>query len=164
MLSGETSVGKYPIEVIKTMTKIVKEVEKNDEIYHKEELPEQNQDRFITDSICFNATRLAKRVDATGIITMTFSGYTAYKISSQRPKSDTFVFTENRKILSQLNLVWGVQGYFYDKMESTDQTILDSQNILQDLGLISPGELVINIASVPIGEKGKSNMIKLSYV
>ena len=80
MLSGETSVGKYPVEVIKAMRKIVIEVEKNDTIYHKEELPEKNQDRFITDSICFNATRLAQRVEAAGIITMTFSGYTAYKI------------------------------------------------------------------------------------
>jgi pyruvate kinase len=164
MLSGETSVGKYPIEVIRAMTKIVNEVEKNDEIYHKEELPEKNQERFITDSICFNATRLAQRVDATGIITMTFSGYTAYKISSQRPKSDTFVFTENRQILTQLNLLWGVKAYYYDKMVSTDHTISDSKYILKKMGLLKEGELVINIASVPIEDKGKSNMVKLSYV
>jgi pyruvate kinase len=164
MLSGETSVGNHPVEVIKTMSKIVREVEKNDEIYHKEEVPQQNQDRFITDSICFNATRLAQRVEASGIITMTFSGYTAYKISSQRPRSDTFVFTENKKILSQLNLVWGVKGYFYDDMESTDQTIDDSQKYLQEKGLLNSGDLVINIASIPLEEKGKSNMVKLSYV
>ncbi len=164
MLSGETSVGKYPVEVIQAMSKIVREVEKNDTIYHKEELPEKNQDRFITDSICFNATRLAQRVEAKGIITMTFSGYTAYKISSQRPKSDTFVFTENEQILTQLNLVWGVKGYYYDKMVSTDHTISDSKYILKKKGLLGEGDIVINIASVPIGEKGKSNMVKLSYV
>lgn len=164
MLSGETSVGKYPIEVIQAMNKIVNEVEKNEEIYHKEELPEKNQERFISDSICFNATRLAQRVEAAGIITMTFSGYTAYKISSQRPKSHTFVFTINEQILTQLSLVWGVQGYYYDKMVSTDHTISDSKYILKKKGLISEGDLVINIASVPIEEKGKSNMVKLSYV
>lgn len=164
MLSGETSVGKYPIEVIKAMSKIVREVEKNEEIYHKEELPEKNQERFISDSVCFNATRLAQRVEAKGIITMTFSGYTAYKISSQRPKSDTFVFTENRQILTQLSLVWGVKGYFYDKMVSTDHTISDSKYILKKMGLVKEGDLVVNIASVPIEEKGKSNMVKLSYV
>lgn len=164
MLSAETSVGKYPVQVIKAMRKIVLEVEKNDEIYHKEELPEKNQDRFITDSICFNATRLAQRVEAKGIITMTFSGYTAYKISSQRPKSDTFVFTENEQILTQLNLVWGVKGYYYDKMVSTDHTISDSKYILKKKGLLKEGDIVINIASVPIEEKGKSNMVKLSYV
>jgi pyruvate kinase len=164
MLSGETSVGKYPVEVIKAMSKIVREVEKNEEIYHKEELPEKNQERFISDSVCFNATRLAQRVEAKGIITMTFSGYTAYKISSQRPKSDTFVFTENRQILTQLSLVWGVKGYFYDKMVSTDHTISDSKYMLKKLGLVKEGDLVVNIASVPIEEKGKSNMVKLSYV
>ncbi len=164
MLSGETSIGEHPVEVIKTMSKIIREVEKNEEIYHKEELPQRNQDRFITDSVCFNATQLAQRVGASGIITMTFSGYTAYKISSQRPESDTFVFTENKKILSQLNLVWGVKGYYYDRMESTDQTIIDSQKYLQEKGLIQPGDLIVNIASIPLGEKGKSNMVKLSYV
>jgi len=164
MLSGETSVGKYPVEVIKAMSKIVMEVERSDEIYHKEEEPEKNQDRFISDSICFNAARLSQRVEAKGIITMTFSGYTAYKISSQRPKSDTFVFTENKQILTQLNLVWGVRGFFYDKMVSTDHTIADSKYILKKLGLLKKGDIVINIASVPIEEKGPSNMVKLSYI
>lgn len=164
MLSGETSVGKYPVEVIKTMTRIVKEIEAHDEIYHKEELPERSEDRFISDSICFNATRLAQRVEASAIITMTFSGYTAYKISSQRPKSDIYVFTENRRILTQLNLVWGVKGYFYDKIGSTDQTILDCQLFLKAKGLVKTGDYVINVASVPVEEKGKSNMVKLSQI
>lgn len=164
MLSGETSVGNHPIEVIKVMSKIVIEAELNEEIYSKEEFPEKNQNRFITDSVCFNAARLAKRVDAAGIITMTFSGYTAYKVSSQRPKADTYVFTVNRDILTQLNLLWGVKGYFYDKMVSTDHTINDSKYILQKKGLLKEGDLVINIASTPIEEKGQSNMVKLSYV
>jgi pyruvate kinase len=164
MLSGETSVGKYPVEVIKAMSKIVCEVEKSDEIYYKEEVPEKNQERFISDSICFNASRLAQRVEAKGIITMTFSGYTAYKISSQRPKADTFVFTENKQILTQLNLVWGVKGYFYDKMVSTDHTIADSKYILKKKGVLKKGDLVVNIASIPIEEKGPSNMVKLSYI
>ena len=164
MLSGETSVGKHPVEVIRTMSKIVREVEKNEEIYHKEEIPEFHEDRFITDSICFNATRLAQRVKASGIITMTFSGYTAFKISSQRPKSNTFVFTENKLILSQLNLLWGVRGYFYNKNGSTDESIKDTQKILLEMKEISEGDLVVNVASTPIEEKGKSNMVKLSYV
>ena len=164
MLSGETSVGKFPVEVIQAMSKIVREVEKSEEIYHKEEEPEKNQERFISDSICFNAARLSQRVEAKGIITMTFSGYTAYKISSQRPKSDTFVFTENRQILTQLNLVWGVKAFYYDKMVSTDHTIADSKYLMKKHGLLKEGDLVINIASVPIEEKGPSNMVKLSYI
>lgn len=164
MLSGETSVGDHPIKVIETMSRIVNEIEKSESIYHKEEIPEKNQDRFITDSICFNAVRLSNRVEAKGIVTMTHSGYTAYKISSQRPKGKIFVFTGNKKILTQLNLVWGVQGFFYDKMVSTDHTIEDIKYLLKKEGYLEVGDLVINIASIPIEKMGKSNMLKLSTI
>lgn len=164
MLSGETSVGKYPVEVIDAMSKIVTKMETSEAIYHKEELPEKNQERFISDSICFNATRLSQRVEAKGIITMSFSGYTAYKIASQRPKAPIFVFTGNKNILTQLNLIWGVRGFYYDKMVSTDHTIADIKYLLKKQGLLKEGELVVNIASIPIEQKGKSNMLKLSYV
>jgi len=164
MLSGETSVGKYPVDVIKTMTNIVKEMEKFEGIYHKEELPEKDQSRFISDSICFNACRLAQRVEADAIITMSFSGYTAYKIASQRPNAPIYVFTSNKSIITQLNLVWGVKAFYYDKKVSTDHTIADIKYLLTKEGLLKQGDLVINIASIPIEENGKSNMLKLSYV
>jgi pyruvate kinase len=164
MLSGETSVGKHPIEVIKTMTRIVKEMENFEGIYNKEVVPEKNQDRFISDSICFNACRLSQRVKADAIITMSFSGYTAYKIASQRPKAPIFVFTSNKEILTQLNLIWGVRGLYYDKRISTDHSIADIKHILKSEGYLKEGELVINIASIPLEESGKSNMLKLSYV
>jgi len=164
MLSGETSVGKYPVEVIKTMANIVTEMETFDGIYNKEEVPEKNQDRFITDSICFNASRLSKRVDAKAILTMSFSGYTAYKISSLRPNAQIFVFTSNKKILTQLSLIWGVTGIYYNKRVSTDHTIADIKHILKQKGLLSKGDMVINIASMPIEELGNSNMLKLSTV
>jgi len=164
MLSGETSVGKFPVRVIQAMSKIVSKIEESELIYHKEELPEKNQERFISDSICFNATRLGQRVDANAIVTMSFSGYTAYKIASQRPKAPIFVFTSNREILTQLNLIWGVRGIYYDKMVSTDHTIADIKYLLKKQGYLKQGDLVINIASMPIESKGKSNMLKLSYV
>ena len=79
-------------------------MEKADEIYHKEEAPMTDHDRFITDSICFNACRLALRVNANAIITMSFSGYTAYKMSSQRPKASLYVFTSNKKIMLRADM------------------------------------------------------------
>ncbi|PHR48906.1 MAG: pyruvate kinase [Fluviicola sp.] len=164
MLSGETSVGKFPVRVIQAMSKIVSKIEESELIYHKEELPEKNQERFISDSICFNATRLGQRVEANAIVTMSFSGYTAYKIASQRPKAPIFVFTSNREILTQLNLIWGVRGIYYDKMVSTDHTIADIKYLLKKQGFLKEGDLVINIASMPIESQGKSNMLKLSYV
>lgn len=164
MLSGETSVGKYPVEVIRTMNNIVLEMESFEGIYYKEEFPEKNQSRFITDSICFNACRLSRRVDAEAILTMSFSGYTAYKIASQRPNAEIFVFTSNKKILTQLSLIWGVRGFYYDKTVSTDHTIADIKYLLKKDGILDVGDLVINIASMPIEAHGNSNMLKLSYV
>lgn len=165
MLSAETSVGKYPVRVIEVMNKIVTEIETSDKIYHHEEVPAESlEDRYITDSVCFNATRLSKRVKATAIMTMTFSGYTAFKISSQRPEADIFVFTGNRNLLTQLSLVWGVRCFFYDKMVSTDHTIADIRYILKKQGLIKEGDMVIHLASMPISEGGKTNMLKLSKV
>jgi pyruvate kinase len=164
MLSGETSVGKYPVEVIRTMSNIIKEMETHEGIYNKEELPERNQERFISDSICFNACRLSQRVEAKAIITMSFSGYTAYKISSQRPNTSIFIFTSNRSILTQLNLLWGVRAFYYNKHISTDHTIADIKYIMKNEGFLQQGDLVINIASIPIEDLGGSNMLKLSYV
>lgn len=164
MLSAETSVGKYPIDVIKTMANIVKEMEKFDGIYNKDVLPDKSQHRFITDSICFNACRLGQRVEADAIITMSFSGYTAYKIASQRPKAPIYVFTSNKQILTQLNLIWGVKGFYYNKRVSTDHTIADIKYLLKKEGLLKSGDLVINTASIPLDENGKTNMLKLSYV
>ena len=164
MLSAETSVGQYPVEVIKAMSRIILEMESHNGIYYKEEAPEKNQERFISDSICFNACRLAQRVGVDAIITMSFSGYTAFKIASQRPKSQIFIFTSNRKILTQLNLLWGVKAFYYNKRISTDHTIADIKYIMKSEKHLKPGDLVINIASIPLEELGSSNMLKLSYV
>jgi pyruvate kinase len=164
MLSAETSVGKYPVQVVQNMTKIIREVEKSEEDYNYEFPPQGDEERFITDSICFSAAKLAQRVDAVGIITMTHSGYTAFKISSFRPESRIFVFSSNREILSMLSLVWGVEAYYYDKFVSTDHTIADIKFILKENGLAISGDLIINVASMPIKDKGQVNMLKLSYV
>ena len=164
MLSAETSVGQYPVEVIKAMSRIILEMESHNGIYYKEEAPDKNQERFISDSICFNACRLAQRVGVDAIITMSFSGYTAFKIASQRPKSQIFIFTSNRKILTQLNLLWGVKAFYYNKRISTDHTIADIKYIMKSEKHLKPGDLVINIASIPLEELGSSNMLKLSYV
>jgi pyruvate kinase len=164
MLSGETSTGNYPVEVIEAMCKIVINAENYGEIYNKEKLPTVNNKRFITDSVCFNSCQLGKQVGAKAIITMTFSGYTAFKVSSNRPEAGVFVFTSNDKILNMLSLIWGVTGLYYDGFESTDRTVHDIKYILKEEGYLEKGDMVINIASMPITEKGMSNMMRLSEV
>jgi len=165
MLSAETSVGKYPVQVIQTMSKIILQIEETEGIYHHEFPPEMDvEERFISDSICYNACRLSLRTDAKAIVTMTHSGYTAFKISSFRPKAGIFAFTGNHDLLNKLSLVWGVQGFYYDKFVSTDHTIADIKYLLKKNNFLKEKDLIINIASMPINEKGQSNMLKLSYV
>jgi pyruvate kinase len=162
MLSGETSVGNYPVAVVETMSKIINRVEDYDGIYYRDIEHESDDDRIITDAICHSAVRLTQKIKAKGIVTMTFSGYTAFRISSYRPNSWIFVFTSNFKILNMLSLVWGVRGFYYDKFVSTDHTISDIKYELKKAGYLSDDDLLINIASMPISSKGMSNMLKVS--
>ncbi len=166
MLSAETSVGNHPAKVVEAMTKIIEHVEKESLIYNRDNAAPENlqSERFLSDSICYTASKMAQRTKAAAIITMTHSGYTAFKLASHRPKSNIFVFTDNYHILTTLSLVWGVQGFFYDKNISTDHTIADIKFILKKSGLIKFNDFIINIASTPLSERGKSNMIKLSVV
>ena len=164
MLSAETSVGKFPVKVIEMMRRIITEVEELDTIYYKEHTPQVKTITYITDSICYNACSLAHHAGAQAIISLTNSGYTAFKLSSHRPKAPVFIFTDNPSLLTTLSLVWGVRGYFYDKFESTDQTIEDLKAIIKSEKMVRNDDLVINIASMPMKEKGRTNMLKLSYI
>jgi pyruvate kinase len=164
MLSAETSVGKYPVKVIEIMRKVITQVEENDIIYYREHAPEKKTITYVTDSICHNACTLANQAGVKAIISMTNSGYTAYKLASHRPKANVYIFTDNNSLLTALSLVWGVKGFYYDKYESTDVTFSDLQKYIKDLGLVKDDDLIINIASMPMNERGRTNMMKLSYV
>ena len=164
MLSAETSVGKYPVKVIEYMRRIIHQVETGASIYYRHHEPQLKTNTFITDSICYNACNLAKQAGVEAIISMTHSGYTAYRLSSHRPKAAIYIFTDNPSLLTALSLVWGVRGFYYNKYESTDQTITDLKEYIKEKGLVKQDELVINIASMPMKEKGRTNMMKLSYI
>jgi pyruvate kinase len=165
MLSGETSVGEFPVEAVTTMHKIILHVENFQDIYYKHCQPENiDNDRYITDSIIYNACELAQQTSAKAIVAMTHSGYSAFRISAQRPKAEVYIFTNNRPLLNMLNLVWGIHGFFYDKFISTDHTIEDLKLRLKKDGLLKAGDLIVNIASTPIDERGKTNTLKLSKV
>jgi pyruvate kinase len=162
MLSAETSVGKHPVEVVKAMNRILLEMEKSDTMYNVPQPELQENERMESDAICMASVRMAAAIDIKAIVTMTHSGYTAFKISSMRPKAHIFAFTSNRRILNMLNLVWGVRGEYYDKTVSTDHTIADIKHILRSKKYVQKDDLVVNIASMPIAEQGMANMIKLS--
>lgn len=168
MLSGETSIGKFPLQTVDTMRSIIRDIEvsdynfKNDFNYTKGN--PGDKPRNISDAICAHATELSEQVEAKAIITMTYSGYNAIKTSSYRPSAFVYAFTNNYSILNKLSLVWGVQAYYYDRGATTDQTILETKNILKKNKQIKKGDAVISLASMPANEKGMTNMIKLSIV
>lgn len=164
MLSAETSVGVYPVATIAAMQKIITEIELQDSIYFRENIPSVASDNFIPENICYLSTVLSRQSNAAAIVAMTHSGMTAYKISSHRPKAAIFIFTDNRPILNTLNLVWGVRGFYYDKYESTDTTVSDIRKFLSDNMLVKKGDYIIHIASTPIHERATANTLKLSQV
>ena len=165
MLSGETSVGMYPVEVIRAMSKVLRSQENYAYLEMEEFLPvEKNDGRYISDTVCYNACKIAEQVDAKAVMTMTHSGYNAFKIASFRPPSKICIFTHNRQILNTLSLLWGVRGYNYNKFVSTDDTITDIKKIIKENKVVQSGDMVVNIASMPITNKGMTNMLKLSMI
>lgn len=164
MLSGETSVGKYPVEVIQKMASICTQVENSSLISVPHEPPHVKTNRYITKSICYHAANMANEINATAICTLTNSGYTAFQISAWRPDAHILVFTNNRRILSRLNLLWGVASFYYDKYESTDQTVEDVNKIAYKAGIVAKGDYLINLAAMPIVDKGMVNTLRVSQV
>lgn len=164
MLSGETSVGQYPVEVIKSMQQIIRKIENTAYPYMQMHAPNKKSSTYRSDSICYTACILAEHNSALGIVSMTHSGYTAFRISSHRPEALTFIFTSNKSLLCMLSLVWGVRGFYYDKFESTDQTMKDVNGMLKHHKLVKRGDIVINTASTPIGRSGRTNTIKISEI
>ena len=165
MLSGETSVGKYPVEVIQTISKIISKVENSNLISLKHKHPtDYDSERFITKSVCFYAAKIANDTNAKAISTLTNSGYTAYQISSWRPKTHVLVFTSNRKILTQLSLLWGVKAFYYSGTESTDKTVEEINKIALESNYLQKNDKVVNLTSMPIDKKGMVNTVRVSKI
>ena len=164
MLSGETSVGKYPVQVIERMTSILKSVEDSPLIHVPEAPPHIRTNRYITKAICYHAAHMANEISAKAISTLTNSGYTAFQISAWRPQAHILVFTSNKHILTQLNLLWGVKAFFYDKLTSTDETVEDVNTIALEQGFVKKGDMLINLAAMPICDKGMVNTLRVSEV
>lgn len=164
MLSGETSVGKHPAKVIQVMEKILSNIEHADLIYDKELKADKNSPTFIGDAICYNAARMSSELEAKAIIGMTFSGYTGFLLSSYRPKAGIFIFTENRDLLNALSVCWGVRAFYYDKFVGTDTSIRDVIRILKENNILRLGDIVVNIGSMPLANRGRANMVKVTKV
>jgi pyruvate kinase len=165
MLSGETSMGKYPERVIQIMEKILHNIENHDElIYNKVLIPNKDSASFLSDAICYNAARMSSELGAKAIIGMTFSGYTGFLLSSYRPRAEVFIFTENKELLNALCICWGVRAFHYDRFVGTDTTIRDVIRMLREKELVKEGDMIVNIGSMPLAARGRANMMKVTVV
>lgn len=166
MLSGETATGMHPALVVETMRKIIIEAEKSEYRYNREEdiRPLPHSPTFISDAVCLTAAKLAESTNADALIGMTQSGYTGFKLSSYRPKSQLFIFTKERTLVNQLSLSWGVRAFFYNEEEGLDEIIADQIKILKERGFLRSGEVVVNTGSTPVELHLPTNTIKVSVV
>jgi pyruvate kinase len=166
MLSGETATGQFPVLVIETMRKIIHEVEQNGYKYNRADdfKPQSHSPSLLSDAVCYNGCKLADDSDAKAIIGMTQSGYTAFMLSSFRPKAPLFIFTKEKSLVNQLSLSWGAKTIYYNKEESLDNIIKDQISILKKGGFVQTGDVVVNTGSTPVELHLPTNVIKISKV
>ncbi|HFA49524.1 MAG TPA: pyruvate kinase [Bacteroidetes bacterium] len=164
MLSGETAVGDHPTLVVETMEKIIGAVESNEAYSVDSPMPAPKASTYLSDVICLNAVTVAKEIKAKALTGMTVSGYTAFKLSSCRPKRKIYIFSEHIHMLATLNLVWGVNCFYYNKYNSTDETIHDLIEIMKNTGCVEPGDLVVNLMAMPIKRRFMTNTLKITEV
>ena len=164
MLSAETAMGKYPVEVIEAMHKIIQETEMKKYNYNRGKPPLPDSPRFVRDSICFSAARLAEIIGAKAIITFTEFGKTAYTLAGYRPKADIYAFTRHEHLLSALSLLWGVRAFYFTELDEINHAISASIDMLKKQGYLKPEDYVIHIGSTPIDVSHKTNMLKVTKV
>jgi len=166
MLSGETATGQHPVLVIETMVKIIAEVEQKAYYYNREDdlTPQPHSPSFLSDAICYNACKMAKDVNADGLIGMTQSGYTAFMLSSYRPKSPLYIFSKERSLINQLSLSWGVRAFYYAEEDSLDDIFEDQLEILKNRGFTKKGDVIVATGSTPIQLHLPTNMLNISKI
>lgn len=167
MLSAETASGKYPVEVIKNMVKILASAEAFGNIYNKyHEVPKEgNKNEYSANMISHAACRLAELTGAKALVCITRSGYSALQLSSRRPKASIYAFTENKQLLTCLNLLWGVKCFHYEKFENTRQALEGTEKVLVKKGYLQKGDIFITTATIPMSQESRrTNMLKLHWV
>jgi pyruvate kinase len=165
MLSGETSVGKYPVETIHIMERIISQIEDYEDIYYQHYAPANSSSpRFVSDSILYSACEMAQHTEARAIVAVTHTGYSALRLSSQRPKANLYVFSNDMHVLLSLSLLWGVEGFYLEDVESENRLTEKINGLLEAKGLLKPNDLYINVLSTPEWSEGKSNTVRLGRV
>ncbi len=164
MLSGETAIGSYPMNAVKTMSRIAVKMEES--INYKRMV--RNKSLVLgstpTESVCFSASAGALNLGAAAILTPSSSGYTSKAVSKVRPKAPIIATVQDERVCRKLNLIWGVVPLISPPSTSTDELFENTINTAKDKGLLKDGDLVFITAGIPVGVSGTTNMIKIHTV
>jgi len=164
MLSGETAVGSYPVEAVRTMARIAAVTERS--MPYAEWLRRSflAVSRTVTEAISQVACEIAAELQAAAIITSTVSSGTARQVASHRPSTPIVAPTPRLSTFRQLALVWGVEPLLVEEFSDTDAMIRTAVSAARDRGLVRDGDLVVITAGVPLSGAGLTNMLKVHRV
>ena len=165
MLSGETAIGKFPLESIRMMKSITinveKEIMENDGFSRLVKTPEKNNPKK---SICYSAFQMSEDLTIKVMVVMTESGNTGNTLSSFRPRSVIIAMTPRENVYRRLSLSWGILPVKVKKFRSTDQMLDFNKKFLMDNNIIKKDDMFVMTAGVPVGITGTTNMIKIERI
>ncbi len=161
MLSAETSIGKYPLQAVDYMDKIITKTEKSLNKKIKFSLHNQNDSDNVSDSVALSAVLLARNISAKAIVTLTHTAYTARKISKYRPNIPILSITSDKNILAYLNLIWGVYPLFRDGDEVDDELIDFINSKVVDLGFATKDDYIVLVTGLTENAINSNNLIKI---
>ena len=163
MLSGETANGKYPLEALGTMVRIVERADRA-QAYAPTYTSAKDGEITISDAITHATCTTAANLDATAILSVTKSGHTARMISRFRPSCPIVAVTNMEKVKRQLAISWGIVPCYGPDVDSTDELFSLAIEKAKEVGIVEEGDLVVITAGVPIGISGSTNLIKAQRV
>ncbi len=164
MLSGETSVGAYPVEAIQSMQSIIDFAEGTEFVHHHEHLPDIESVTYVPDSVCYNACKMADQAGAKAIVAFGIKAQTAFRLSSNRPSAPIYLFTTDQQLMRQLSIVWGVRSFYIDPNRDVGDALDFSVKTLKKKKLIRNGDVIVHVSSLPLYDIQGMNTIRLSYV
>ena len=165
MLSGETAMGKYPIEAVRRMAKIA--IRTESDIDYRKRFFDNNFGGFtnVADAISHATCTTAHDLGAKAIITVTTSGYTARLLSRFRPQTDIIACSPSKQACRHMNMSWGVIPLYVDKVAESSEELLEMAiNESYKNGHVEYGDLVVITAGLPLGVSGTTNMLKVQIV
>jgi len=166
MLSGETAIGKYPVQVVHTMRLIIDAVEKQfDYVDFHRDVPPEVKSGDIPAIMSYNAVSVAYLCDAKALVVLTETGQAARLLSRLRPRMPIYAFLSDERLYNQLALNWGVRPFLHSGTGTRLDAVVDEAvAICKKEGLLEAGDKVVIVAGLPLSQQGSTNMIRVETI